>query len=349
MGPADCSASFEVKRSHLTAVRVLISGIGSIGRRHLANLRHLGVEELLVHQAPGRSVPQVSEAIAVYLDLEEALDRKPEAVFVTNPTSLHIPTALAAARRGSHLFIEKPLSHEMAGVDELVSVVESSRLIAMVGCNFRFHPLLRLARDLLAEQSIGRVIAARLHWGEYLPGWHPWEDYRKGYSARRELGGGVILTLIHELDSAYWLFGDVGDVYAVAGHRSRLEVDVEDTAEILLWTLGGVTVSVHLNYVQRPPYRTLQVVGEDGTLEWDYYRGRLSMYSSAKGWRYWSDPPGFERNTMYVDEARHFLECLEGRAQLLAPLREGRRVLEIALAARRSAEAGARLGLSPEA
>lgn len=327
-------------------MKFLIAGVGSIGRRHLRNLRQVGAGDLLAYRTLQRPVPELDGAVPIFANLDEALDQKPDAVFVTNPTSLHVATALAAARRGCHVFIEKPLSHSLDGVDELRTVVEASDLVALVGCNLRFHPLLRRARDLLRDGAIGQVTGARLEVGEYLPDWHPGEDYRTGYSARRDLGGGVILTLIHELDYAYWIFGDIEHVYAVAGRRSGLAIDVEDTADILLRSRAGVTINVHMDYIQRPPTRTLRVTGEEGTLRWDYYQGRLALYSvQTKAWQEWAEPPGSDRNQMFLDEVSHFLDCLHGRARPLIPLREGKRVLEVALAAKRSAESGERVSL----
>lgn len=349
MGAGDLPIGLEHSepgQSSLSVVKLLVAGVGSIGRRHLRNLRQIGAGDLLVYRTTRRPAPELDGTIGVFGSLEEALEQKPDAVFITNPTSLHVPTALTAARRGCHLFIEKPLSHSLDGVAELAETVENAGLVVLVGCNLRFHPLLRRARELLCDGAIGRVTGARLEVGEYLPDWHPGENYRTGYSARRDLGGGVILTLIHELDYAYWLFGDVEHVYAVAGRQSGLEIDVEDTADILLGSRAGVTINIHMDYIQRPPTRTLQVTGEGGTLRWDYHRGQLAVYSvRTKAWQEWSDPPGFERNQMFLDEVSHFLECLAGRARPLIPLQEGRRVLEVALAAKRSTESGERVSL----
>jgi predicted dehydrogenase len=209
----------------------------------------------------------------------------------------------------------------------------------MVGCNFRFHPALQQIQRLLVAGSLGRVITARGHAGEFLPGWHPGEDWRLGYSARKELGGGVILTLIHELDYAYWLFGPVRKVFAQAGGWGGLGLDVEDTAEILLEHRSQSRVSVHLNYVQRPPTRTLEIIAERGTIQWDYQAGLVKWYDSETArWEIWTEPPTFDRNTMFLDEVTHFIDCVAGRSTPLIPLTEAKAVLEIALAAKQSAE-----------
>ncbi len=120
----------------------------------------------------------------------------------------------------------------------------------------------------------------RAHWGEYLPGWHPWEDYRQGYSARPDLGGGVVLTLSHPLDYLRWLFGEVEALWAFTGKSSDLELQVEDTAEIGLRFANGVLGSLHLDYNQRPPGHWLEVITSQGTLRWDNLSGEVQVYRS---------------------------------------------------------------------
>lgn len=321
-------------------MKVLIAGLGSIGRRHLRNLRKVGIQDVIAYRVRGNDIPEMDEyPLPVYDSLTTALTQKPDIVFVTNPTSLHLEVALAAARQGCHLFIEKPLSHTLKSVDELIDIVTTHGSVAMVGCNFRFHPALQQIQRLLVAGSLGRVITARGHAGEFLPGWHPSEDWRLGYSARKELGGGVILTLIHELDYAYWLFGPVRKVFAQAGGWGGLGLDVEDTAEILLEHRSQSRVSVHLNYVQRPPTRTLEIIAERGTIQWDYQAGMVKWYDSETArWEIWTEPPTFDRNTMFLDEVTHFIDCVAGRSTPLIPLTEAKAVLEIALAAKQSAE-----------
>ena len=321
-------------------MKVLIAGLGSIGRRHLRNLRKVGIQDVIAYRVRGNDIPEMDEyPLPVYGSLTTALAQKPDIVFVTNPTSLHLEVALAAARQGCHLFIEKPLSHTLKSVDELIDIVTTNGSVAMVGCNFRFHPALQQIQRLLVAGSLGRVITARGHAGEFLPGWHPSEDWRLSYSARKELGGGVILTLIHELDYAYWLFGPVRKVFAQAGGWGGLGLDVEDTAEILLEHRSQSRVSVHLNYVQRPPTRTLEIIAERGTIQWDYQAGLVKWYDSETArWEIWTEPPTFDRNTMFLDEVTHFIDCVAGRSTPLIPLTEAKAVLEIALAAKQSAE-----------
>jgi predicted dehydrogenase len=224
----------------------------------------------------------------------------------------------------------------------------------LVGFQFRFHPGLQKILSLLSGGAIGRPLSFRAHWGEWLPGWHPWEDYRWGFSARADLGGGVILTLSHPLDYLRWLFGEVETLWAFAGRLGDLELDVEDTAEIGLKFASGVLGSVHLDYNQRPPAHTLEIIGTHGVIRWDYADGAVSVVKAedeikdltprppslaGKGEKF-SLPAGFERNDLFLAEMRHFLDVCTGEARPMCTLEDGIQALRLALAARTSAEEG---------
>lgn len=326
-------------------MRILIAGLGSIGRRHLRNLMALGQHDLVLYRTGRSTLPDDELAgLPVETDLAAALGRQPQAVIVANPTALHLEVAVPAARQGCHLLLEKPVSHSLAGLAELEQAAAASGARVLVGFQFRFHPGLRRAARLLAEGAIGRPVYARAHWGEYLPGWHPWEDYRASYSARADLGGGVLLTLCHPFDYLRWLLGEVEAVAATAGTYGDLGLEVEDTAEVALDLRGGALAAVHLNYLQRPPAHTLEIVGAQGTLRWDNADGGVRWWSEAAGaWRHEPAPEGFERNTLFLEEMRHFLAVAAGEAEPVCTLEDGRAALAIALAARRATDEGHRL------
>ena len=276
--------------------------------------------------------------------LDEALAQGPEIAFICNPTRLHLPIAQQLADAGCHLFIEKPIADTLDGVHDLARTVQTRGLVAVVGCQLRFHPLLRRVHALLHADAIGQPTSARIAVGEYLPGWHPYEDYRTSYAARRDLGGGVILTLIHELDYAYWLFGAPRTLFAVGGTLSGLELDVEDTASILM-DCGtpdrALPVHVQMDFVQRPPSRGCEIVGTSGRIVVDLVRGSLDWRGAAGELVEQIEVPDFERNTLFTDEMRHFLACVRGDEVPIVPLSDGIATLRIALAARASIESGA--------
>jgi predicted dehydrogenase len=320
--------------------RILLLGCGSIGRRHAQNLRALGVQELIVFDLDIERRDQLALELnaETATTLDECWQRRPDAVVIALPTALHLPLALEAAQRGCHLLIEKPLADRWQGVEELLAIVEQRDLITLVGCNLRFHPGLRRVQNLLAQKAIGRVVAARIEVGQYLPDWHPREDYRKSYSARRELGGGVILDAIHELDYARWLLGEIASVTCCAEKLSALEIDTEDTAALLLRFNSGAFGEIHLDYIQRAYSRTCQIIGDQGTLHWDYMTGQVRCYSAQdRRWQIYSNPVQWQPNQMYVDEMAHFLNCLAGAEKPAQDLFEAAQVLRLALAAKLAA------------
>lgn len=324
-------------------IKFLVMGCGSIGKRHIGNLIALNAQRISAFDLREDRRREVEDQFGVETapSLEEAWRYDPEVVLITVPTALHVRLAIQAASRGCHLFIEKPLSDRPDGVDELLQEVRNRSLVTLVGCNMRFHPGLLTIKGLLEKGAVGRVVAARVEVGQYLPDWHPWEDYRQGYSARRDLGGGVTLDAIHELDYIRWMLGEVEQVVGFSGKLSHLEIETEDTAGILLRFASGTIGEVHLDYVQRAYSRTCQIIGDEGTVRWDYSTGEVRWYSAErKNWQVFSNPPDWEPNKMYLDEMRHFLQCLAGQDRPSLDVFEAARVLEIALAAKESADRG---------
>lgn len=301
-------------------MKLLIIGCGSIGRRHAQNLRKLGVQNLLLYDTDQQRAETLAHELQIqdFGTLDMAFEKTPRAALICAPTSLHLELASEALRHGCDLFIEKPLSHSMEGVSDLLNEVKVKERTLLAGHNFRFDPLLNTVKRWLGEGRIGRVTSARLHFGSYLPWRHPLEDYRLGYGAQQSLGGGVILDAIHEIDTALWLFGKPETIYCVGGMYSDLEIDVEDTAEIAL-TYSHRVVSIHLDSVQRPAERWLEIIGTAGRIEGDLFARSLRYFDGASREWFSTDVAAAIDDT-YKSEMWHFLDCLAGRA---TPLIDG--------------------------
>lgn len=331
-------------------MRFLIAGLGSIGRRHLRNLLALGEKDIYLYRTYKSSLPDDElSRFPVETDLNEALAHDPDAVIVANPTAFHLSVALPAGERGCHLLLEKPLSDSMDGVNDLQAAVSVGEGKVLVGFQFRFHPGLIQIKHWLMEGRIGRPLSTRAVYGEYLPEMHPWEDYRRSYSAREDLGGGVILTLCHPLDYLRWMLGEVETVWSFSGKLNDFEINVEDTAEIGLKFRNGVLGSVHLDYNRRPSSHRLEIVGTRGTLRWDNSNGFAMIYqteSNVQGdgkdgtWETYQLPDGYTRNQMFFTEMRHFLSVAKGEAEPICTLSDGVRALELVLAAQTSQKGG---------
>ena len=333
-------------------------GLGSIGQRHVRNLRHLMGEkvEIMAYRTRKRSHVITEQSsieqggnleekydIRSYDSFDHAMDQKPDAIFICNPPDMHMPIALSAAKRGFPLFIEKPLSHKYDQVNELIELVESQNLVSFVGYQMRFHPCLQKLQALIRQRKIGQIQSIRVEIGEYLPGFHAYEDYRHMHESHQERGGGVILSQIHELDYIYWLFGFPRRVFTIGGHLSRLEIDSEDTASSLMeCNIEGksIPIQLHQDFIQRPPSRTCQIIGDEGKILVDLRTPTVNVFDSQGCLAETSFYEGFQRNQLFLDEMRHFLECLQRKQNPLVTVRDGAESLRMALAARESLSTG---------
>jgi predicted dehydrogenase len=280
-------------------------------------------------------------ALPAFNDYNEALAKaEPATVLVCTPPTLHVRQALQAVQAGAHVFIEKPLSSVPDGVPELIREASHLGRVCQVGYNLRFHVGVRKVKELLDANAVGPVCYAQVTMGQYLPDWRPWQDYRQSYTARRELGGGIILDASHELDYLLWLMGRPDSVFCSSDRIGKLDVDVEDSATILLRYASGARADVHMDFVRRDYARGCSLCGEDGTIVWDYPAQTVRLYhSSAREWQTFAcecDP-----NDMYRAEIAHFLECIRNQSSPLNGLEQGLAVLRLIAAARKSADQGA--------
>lgn len=329
----------------------LFVGLGGIGQRHLRNLRTLLGDAVEVSAYRVRRERQTLDdtlrvvdgvdleqkyGVEVCADLDRALERKPDVVFITNPSSLHVPVALKAARAGCHLFIEKPLSHSLEQISELAQVCDEQRLVTCVAYQLRYHPGFVRLRELLGTSALGRVLSVRAEVGEYLPGFHPYEDYRRMYASQSALGGGVTLSQIHEIDYLCALFGTPRRVFSMGGHVSSLEVDVDDLSVSLLEFPRAdgspLFVELHQDFFQRPAQRSVTVVGERGRITWSL-SGRFLEHVNETGQVIErQDHSQFQRNQAFLDELANFLGCVIRGEQCTPSLRDGALSLEVAVA-----------------
>ena len=330
--------------------RCLFVGLGGIGQRHLRNLRSLLGDSVTVSAYRVRRERQTLNdtlqvvagvdvekqyGVEVCSDLERALAEAPEIVFITNPSSLHVPVALAAARAGAHLFIEKPLSHSLEQVAELAELCDQKNLTTCVAYQLRHHPGFLRLQELVNANAVGRVLSVRAEVGEYLPGFHPYEDYRRMYAAQSALGGGVTLSQIHEIDYLCALFGAPRRVFSMGGHVSSLEVDVDDVALSLLEFARAdgspLFVELHQDFVQRPAQRATTIVGERGRIVWSL-SGRFLEHVDETGKVVERvDYAEFPRNQAFLDELAQFLNCVIRREPCTPSLRDGALSLEVAV------------------
>ena len=322
-------------------MKIMIAGLGSIGRRHCRNLLALGQDDIILFRTHKSTIENENEefgSLPTETDLVRALAHKPNAVIIANPTALHLDVALAAANAGCHLLIEKPISHSLEGVENLGKIVHENKVRVLVGFQFRFHKRLRAVKQWLQAGIIGKTLEIRAHYGDYLPAWHPWEDYRNSYSARADLGGGVVFTLSHPLDYCRWLMGEVSSLWAFTVYKHSLDIEVDEMAEIGLRFKNGALGSIHLNYSQRPSVHKIEIVGSDGIITWSYEKDEaVCNRLSAQEMVVRGDEQDI-RNPMFLAEMKHFLALVNGEEESCCTLYDGIRALELALAVHTSSQ-----------
>jgi predicted dehydrogenase len=311
--------------------KFLIVGAGSIGRRHAANLTALGAEVSVsdVNRTLLETLCDENRWAPVY-DLDPALDQdRFDAAVICTPNHLHIPCAQKVIDAGLHVFIEKPLSHTMDGVADLISSQKRSGRVGMAGFNLRFEPGLQYIKQRLDPS---RVAFAHVEFGSYLPSWRPGTDYTRGYSANRSMGGGIILDDVHEIDYACWLFGYPRSVLPASGTYGGLDIDVEDVADMQLRYPDKI-ITIHMDYLQRRYTRRCKICFRDGyATEW-VFGDHVTEYTEA-GENQYSYGDRFSANDMYLEEMRSFLSCVETGTPAESTLENAARVLGIALAAK---------------
>lgn len=317
----------------------LIVGAGSIGRRHISNLKKLGLCKLAACDPHPERLESVATEFQVecFPTIETGLDKfQADAVLVCSPPAVHVAQAMQGLRAGAHVFIEKPLSDRMDGVEALRDEAAKLRAVIQVGYNLRFHPAIQKLKELTDARAVGKILWAHAEAGSYLPDWRPWQDYRKSYTACRELGGGILLDGSHEIDYMTWLFGAPQELGCMADHVSELEVNVEDCATILMRFADGTRADVHLDFIQRSYSRYCSLVGPQGKVHWDLLSNSVQVLRPGKEAEVFKFE--FEINEGYVAELAHFIECVRNGTRPRFTLEDAILTLRIALAARASAE-----------
>ena len=336
--------------------KILVVGLGSIGLRHVRNIiDNFPTFKIFIYTKRKKIPKEIKDNknIVILNLIDDCLQYKPDMGFVTNESAFHIPISIKLANIGMDLFIEKPLSNSFKDLNKLNDLIKKNKLITQMGCNFRFFPPLKKIKQLIDKKIIGRVISVQVENNSYLPDYHPLEDYRKGYAAREDLGGGALLTQIHEIDYLYWLFGDVKKVSSFTGKFSDLEVTADDMSTSLLEFENGVIGQIHISYFQRPYFRSCKIKGTKGIIEWNSIENEVNVFDmKSKNWKKQKINDNYKLitggtttgktdkklNQMYVEEIKHFMSCVKKRKETINDFKQGEKILKIALSMKESSK-----------
>lgn len=328
-------------------MKVLFIGLGGIGQRHLRNLFKIYTKEDLEIYAyrirkknfvlddtlsiiPNEDL-NIRYNITNVLTIEEALEKNMDKIFICNPSSLHIETLIPLLKYKADIFLEKPISNSLINIKEVLTLIEKYKTNIQVGYQFRFHPCILKAKEIIDSKILGNIISVNVEIGENIKNWHKYENYKDMYASKNSLGGGVILTQIHELDYLYYLFGMPNSLYAIGAHYSDLEIDVEDSVNTII-SYNNFSAIVHQDYLQEPARRYCTIIGNNGKLEFDLLSSTLKLY--VNGQVIEDTNFNFQRNNMFLDELKYFLNSSSTNNKI--NFYEGLQSLYIAIAIKES-------------
>ena len=302
-------------------MKLLIIGFGSIARKHLAALREIepGAE---VYALRSSSQHEAIEGVTSIVSLEQLGD-SPDFVIISNPTVMHAASIREASRFGCPLFIEKPVLSDLSQADGILELVREKKLLTYTACNLRFHPVIEFLKKHLAEH-VSRVNEVNIYCGSYLPDWRPGKDYRQVYSANEDMGGGVHLDLIHEIDYCTWLFGMPISSESLKTRRSSLDIPATDFASYRL-LYPSFTASITLNYFRKDPKRVIEIVGDKATVTADLLA--CTVRSSDREEPLYETQPDMPRS--YVAQMHYFLDHVRSGQQPMNSVDEAIEVLKI--------------------
>lgn len=302
---------YSAKADNNMRTKVLIIGNGSIASRH-AELLHKSGKEVYIY--PHRAGLELPEFAKPHIDLDDV--KQFSAAFICTPTCLHLHYTQQLLQKKLPLFIEKPLSDKVdSQVINLLKNAKSKHVFCMVGFNMRFLPIVETITRLLKENKLGKILAADLYVGQYLPDWRPTKKYEGSYSASYKKGGGVALDLIHEVDLAFHWFGAISKPKIISYKLSDLKTDVEDYVHISSTKPPAITITLDtLNKVKTRRYR---IIGTQGSIFCDIYR-KYAVFTTLEGKQTeYLSPADFDTQQSFRQEHDFLFKAIESHKFLL--------------------------------
>jgi predicted dehydrogenase len=301
------------------AIKFLIVGLGSMGKRRIRCLQRLGLGDITGFdpRADRRDEARATYGIAVADDWDAAKAAPAEAWIIATPPDSHIAYGLQAIERGAAFFAEASVTDDRVG--ELIARLDASGLVGAPSCTMRYYPGPRRIKELINRHHIGRPLTFTYHCGQYLPDWHPWESYKDFYVSRRQTGACREIVPF-ELSWLTELFGPVASVSCMKGRLGDLDADIDDVYQLLLRFEANLIGHMLIDVLARPAVRLFRLVGTEGTIEWDQSLHQIRDYRAASG--SWHMEPLIAKNVApgylhsddpYVDEIADFVAAVRGK------------------------------------
>jgi predicted dehydrogenase len=324
---------------------ILVIGNGSAGQRHLRVLKNIRPELEVRLESARINLERMHRTIDSGVSVEEF---KPDLVVIASPSTFHL--ASAHQYLNSAIFIEKPISANLDGLTTFKDLAIEHGASVTVGYNLRFSESLLFFKDCISSQMVGEIYSVRIETGQYLPNWRPGTRYESGVSANGFLGGGVLLELSHEIDYLLWIFGSCEWVTASTQKLSKLNLDVEDSAFIIMGILERssrrlIVANLVLDYIRQDRTRSCIAIGEFGSIRWNGITQSVSILRSSEDeWETIYQGSQGPDDT-YALELKNFIESVEQEEIPHVTLVEAIEVIKVIDAIKSSSLEGKRITL----
>lgn len=326
-------------------MRFLIVGLGSMGKRRIRNLKQLKAGEIVGFDSreDRRKEAEKTYGIQTVPSVEHGMKWNPDVVIISTPPDKHYAYALEALRRDKHFFME--VNVVLKGLQEVINESKKHpRLLAAPSATFRFKTAIRKIKEIIDKGKIGKVLCLHYHLGQYLPDWHPWEDYKKFYVSKRKTGG-CREMVAYELEWLTWIFGKVNKISCMKDKLSDLDIDIDDVYSILLKFENGAQATILIDVLSKQFFRTLRVIGSEGNIEWSWSDNCVKMYlPKNKTWKTYKEEKKVVKKghvteeNMYVNEMRHLIKAVKGEEKYIYSLEDDKRVLKLLELAEKSSD-----------
>jgi predicted dehydrogenase len=293
-------------------MRFLILGGGSIGKRHIKNLQLLGYSDIFCLKRKKDQDFENRMGVQTITSISELGSLKVDAVFVCTPTSLHLSGMEIAQKLDAAIFMEKPLVPTKENLQNAKKNLLEHNKVFFIGFMIRYHPLVKKIKEIIDSNILGNVYCARLEFGSYLPFWHPWEDHKTGYAALKNLGGGVINTITHELDLIQYFFGIPQSVICDSKNLKKLGIEVEEIAEAI-FGFDDKMVTLHLDYLQKEYDRRIKILCDEGKIIWNWHDNKVVVKKYKENEVEYPAPNEFDVNQLYIDELKDFIDIIQNQ------------------------------------
>lgn len=329
-------------------MKFLVVGLGSMGKRRVRCLQALKAEKVIGFDPRKDRCLEAKEKYGVetFAKIEDAFASGVDALVISTPPDLHMVYARMAVEHDKHFFCEASVTDD--GMTEVMAKLKGKKIVAAPSCTMRFHPAVKIIKKLVDEKAIGKLEAFSAHCGQWLPDWHPWEDYRTYYVSKRATGACREIVPF-ELT---WLTGVLGSFQQVAGMRGKvsdLDADIDDIYQLLLRSDSGIFGHLMVDVLARYPNRSLRLIGSEGTIEWVADTKEVRIFTVLSGkWESFKEASSkveagysyLSAEGMYVEEMQAYADACAGKEPFPMTMEDDHRVLELLYASEKSADTG---------